>query len=56
MKLEKKPPSLKHIDLIVLREKGMSRSRLSKIFGVPVRVIDRHLNHQRPPKKYSGVF
>jgi len=56
MKLEKKPPTLKHIDLILLREKGITKSRLSKLFGVPVHVINRHLKQQKPPKKYSGVF
>jgi len=56
MYLEKKESSMKKIDLILLREKGMTRSKLSKIIGVPVELIDRQLQDQKQLKKYSGIF
>lgn len=56
MNLQKKEPSMKRIDLMLLREKGMTKSKISKIIGVPVKLIERQLNEQKQYKKYSGIF
>lgn len=47
---------IKKIDLLQLREKGMTRNKLSKIIGVPVDIIERQLEHEKKYKKYSGIF
>ncbi len=56
MEYDKNESSMKKIDIVLLREKGMTRSKISKIIGVPVELIDRQLKEQKEYKNYSGIL
>lgn len=56
MEYDKKKSSINKIDIILLREKGMTKDKISKIVGIPVQMIDQQLKYQKEYKKYSGIF
>jgi hypothetical protein len=56
MNLQKKESVIKKIDLMLLREKGMTKAKISRIVGIPVQMIDQQIKYQKKYKKYSGIF
>ena len=56
MNLKSKELSKIKFDLMLLKEKGVSNDKISKIVGIPIEMIEKQINHQKEYKKYSGVF
>ncbi|MBT3310577.1 MAG: hypothetical protein HN737_12955 [Desulfobacterales bacterium] len=48
--------NLKNIDLQMLRRKGLSIKKISKMLGVSTKKVERHLKYQNRIREYSGVF
>ena len=46
----------KNIDLLRLKRIGFSNEKISKMLGVPVKVIDDYLKYQKKLEATSGVF
>jgi len=43
-------------DIFSLKSKGLSNTKISKMIGIPVHVIETHFETQRKHKQLSGIF
>jgi len=44
------------VDLIFLKQKGLTNKKISKMMGISIKEIDRHLELQLNSRLASGVF
>ena len=56
MEYDKSKSAIKMIDLMLLREKGITEAKISRIVGIPVQMVEKQLKYQKEYKKYSGIF
>ncbi len=48
--------SVRNIDLLGLKRKGLSNKKISKMLNIPIKKVDKFIKFQSKIKEYSGVF
>jgi len=55
-KKKKEKPNLESIDLMNLKNHGVTNKKISRMIGIPIEKVNRYFRNQEKLKHYSGVF
>jgi len=55
-KKKKEKPNLESVELMNLKNYGVTNEKISKMVGIPVEKVNRYFETQEKLKHYSGVF